>query len=492
MQVSGALLVTFGAYLLFMLAIGAYFYRKNKNLDDYVLGGRNLNSWVAAMSASASDMSGWLLLGLPGWTYASGMGEAAWIAIGLLFGTYCNWRFVAKRLREYTEKAKNSLTISDYFENRFNDKTKVLRILSAIIILVFFLIYTASGFVAGAKLFSTIFPMTYTSALITGVIVIVSYTFLGGFNAVAWTDFFQGTLMFIAIVFVPVFAYVALGGINSAHAQVLMANPNFISLFNYLDGSKISLITILSMMAWGLGYFGQPHILVRFMAIRSTSQVKQARIIATIWTAISLIGAIMVGTLGFVYLKTPLIGAAAETVFIVMINSLFHPLVAGLLLAAILAAIMSTADSQLLVASSALTQDLYHVLLRRHASDKELLVVSRLFVIVIALIAALFATDPNSNVLILVGYAWAGFGAAFGPAILLSLTWKRMTRNGALAGMISGGLMVILWKNMSGGIFDIYELLPAFIVASLSIVVISLLDKQPENEIIDLFNQIER
>ncbi|PKM86059.1 MAG: sodium:proline symporter, partial [Firmicutes bacterium HGW-Firmicutes-10] len=274
--------------------------------------------------------------------------------------------------------------------------------------------------------------------------------------------------------------------------QVLMANPNFISLFNYLDGSKISLITILSMMAWGLGYFGQPHILVRFMAIRSTSQVKQARIIATIWTAISLIGAIMVGTLGFVYLKTPLVGAAAETVFMVMINSLFHPLIAGLLLSAILAAIMSTADSQLLVASSALTQDLYHVLLRRNANDKELVLASRLAVVLIALLAALFAVDPNSNVLILVGYAWAGFGASFGPAILLSLMWKRMTRNGALAGMLSGGLMVIIWKNLSGGIFDLYELLPAFIIALLMIVVVSLLDKNPSSEITDLFEKIEK
>jgi sodium/proline symporter len=492
MKVSGELLFTFGAYLLFMLAIGMYFYRKNNNLDDYVLGGRNLNSWVAAMSASASDMSGWLLLGLPGWTYASGLGEAGWIAIGLLIGTYCNWRFVAKRLREYTEKARNSLTISDFFENRFNDKSKILRILSAIIILVFFLIYTASGFVAGAKLFSTVFEMPYITALIVGVIVIVSYTFLGGFNAVSWTDFFQGSLMFIAIVFVPIFAFVALGGVMNSFDQINVANSNFISLFSYLDGSKLSLITILSMMAWGLGYFGQPHILVRFMAIRSKADVKQARIIATTWTAISLVGAILVGMLGFVYLKTPLSAAASETVFMVMINALFHPLVAGLMLAAILAAIMSTADSQLLVASSALTQDLYHVLLRRNASDKELVLASRLAVILIAILAALFAMDPNSNVLLLVGYAWAGFGAAFGPAILLALSWKRMTRNGALAGMISGGVMVILWKNLTGGIFDIYELLPAFIVATAAIIVVSLLDKQPEAEITELFGQIEQ
>jgi sodium/proline symporter len=444
------------------------------------------------MSASASDMSGWLLLGLPGWTYASGLGEAGWIAIGLLIGTYCNWRFVAKRLREYTEKARNSLTISDFFENRFNDKSKILRILSAIIILVFFLIYTASGFVAGAKLFSTVFEMPYITALIVGVIVIVSYTFLGGFNAVSWTDFFQGSLMFIAIVFVPIFAFVALGGVMNSFDQINVANSNFISLFSYLDGSKLSLITILSMMAWGLGYFGQPHILVRFMAIRSKADVKQARIIATTWTAISLVGAILVGMLGFVYLKTPLSAAASETVFMVMINALFHPLVAGLMLAAILAAIMSTADSQLLVASSALTQDLYHVLLRRNASDKELVLASRLAVILIAILAALFAMDPNSNVLLLVGYAWAGFGAAFGPAILLALSWKRMTRNGALAGMISGGVMVILWKNLTGGIFDIYELLPAFIVATAAIIVVSLLDKQPEAEITELFGQIEQ
>ncbi|PKM65419.1 MAG: sodium/proline symporter PutP [Firmicutes bacterium HGW-Firmicutes-19] len=492
MRVNGTLLFTFGAYLLFMLAIGVYFYRKNKNLGDYVLGGRNLNSWVTAMSASASDMSGWLLLGLPGWAYASGLGEAGWIAIGLLIGTYCNWRFVAKRLREYTEKAQNSLTISDFFENRFNDKTKILRILSAIVILVFFLIYTASGFVAGAKLFNTVFGLPYQTALIAGVIVIVSYTFLGGFNAVSWTDFFQGSLMFIAITFVPVFAFVSLGGVTSALDQINRVNPNFISLTTYLDGSKISLITILSMMAWGLGYFGQPHILVRFMAIRSTKQVKQARIIATAWTAISLVGAIFVGMLGFVYLKTPLSGAASETVFMVMINSLFHPLVAGLLLSAILAAIMSTADSQLLVASSALSQDLYHVLLRRNATDKELVLTSRLAVILIAVFAALLAVDPNSNVLILVSYAWAGFGASFGPAILLSLMWKRMTRNGALAGMISGGLTVILWKNLSGGIFDLYELLPAFIIALIAIISVSFLDRSPSSEVTTLFEQIEK
>ncbi len=490
MDFSVATLVIFILYLGFMMGIGYHFYKKTANLDDYVLGGRGLNSWVAAMSASASDMSGWLLLGLPGWTYATGMGEASWIAIGLLAGTYCNWRFVAKRLRDYTEKANNSLTLSDYFENRFDDKSKILRIFSAIIILVFFAIYTTSGFVAGAKLFETVFGLDYLLALIIGVILIVSYTFLGGFNAVSWTDFFQGALMFIAVIFVPIFAYISLGGIGDAHSLITSTNANYFSLFKSGDGSSLSLIFILSMMAWGLGYFGQPHILARFMAIKSTSAVKQARIVATTWSAISLLGAILVGLLGFVYFKTPL--ADAETVFMNMINALFHPVIAGLLLAAILAAIMSTADSQLLVTSSALTQDFYRVLFKKNATDKELMWFSRFAVVGVAILAAVLAYNPDSNVLTLVGYAWAGFGAAFGPVVILSLFWKRMTKEGALAGMLVGGSTVIIWKNLSGGWFDLYELLPAFILATIAIIVVTNITKAPNKQIGDMFDTIEK
>jgi len=490
MELQGTTLFTFILYLLFMLGIGIHFYRKTKNLDDYVLGGRGLNSWVAAMSASASDMSGWLLMGLPGAAYISGI-EAGWIGLGLLIGTYCNWRFMAKRLRQYTEKANNSLTVSDFLENRFRDNSKVLRILSAIIILVFFLIYTASGFVAGGKLFNTVFGLPYHTALIVGVLVIVSYTFLGGFNAVSWTDFFQGTLMFIAILFVPIFAYKALGGVSVAHSQIAAVSPHYLNPFKDMTGASVTFMSVISLMAWGLGYFGQPHILVRFMAIRSADEVKQARIIATSWTAISLVGAVLVGMLGFIYLKTPLEGAATETVFMILINTLFHPVFAGLLLAAILAAIMSTADSQLLVTSSALTQDFYRVLLKKDASDKELVWVSRIAVMGVAIIAFFLAYNPDSSVLSLVSYAWAGFGAAFGPVMILALQWKRMTRNGALAGMISGGAMVIIWKNLSGGIFDVYEILPAFIVAMIVIVVVSLLDKEPAKEIIEEFESIK-
>ncbi len=477
MEPSGALLFSLILYLACMLGIGVYFYRKTDNIDDYVLGGRGLNSWVSAMSASASSMSGWLLLGLPGGIYAAGLGEVSWIAIGLTIGTYLNWRFVARRLRDYTEKAGNSLTLSDYFENRFNDSSKALRVLSAVIIIVFFTIYVASGFVAGAKLFETVFNISYVTALLISVLVIVSYTFLGGFNAVSWTDFFQGALIFIAIILVPIFAYAALGGVSAAHVQINEANPYFLNFFKSADGGSVPLIFIVFTMAWGFGYFGQPHILARFMAIKTSAAVKQARIIAVAWSAIAYGGGVFIGLLGFAYFKTPL--ADPETIFMNMINAMFHPLVAGLLLAAILAAIMSTADSQLLVTSSALTQDFYRALFKKNPSDKELIWIGRSAVAGFAVLSAFFARDPGSNVLEIVGYAWAGFGASFGPVIILSLFWKRMTKEGALTGMISGCATVIIWKNLSGGWFDMYEMLPAFTAAVIGIIAVSLITKQP-------------
>ncbi len=485
-----SIVITFVVYLLFMLSIGLMYYRKTGNLAEYFLGNRKLNSWVTALSSQASDMSGWLLLGLPGYAYGSGM-EAIWIAIGLGLGTYLNWKFVAKRLRKYTEIAGDSITISSYLQNRFKDKSKVLRVTSAILILVFFLIYTVSGLVAGGKLFSTVFGMSYIYALAVGTLVIITYTFLGGFMAVCWTDFFQGMLMFFAILIVPITCMQLLGGYGETINAINILNPELLNPFTTVDGNALSVISIISLLAWGPGYFGQPHILCRFMAIRSSNEIKKARIIAMVWVTISLAAAVFVGIVGKVYLTDVLEGNAAETVFMVMVNTTFPTVIAGILLAAILAAIMSTADSQLLVTASALTEDMYKALFRKEASDKELVWVSRFTVIAVALIAFVLALNPDSSVLVLVSYAWAGFGAGFGPAIILSLIWKRMTRNGALGGMIVGGLVVLIWQRLHGGIFELYEIVPGFILSTLAIIVISLLDKAPSDEIIEEFESVK-
>ena len=484
-------IITFIFYLCIMLGVGMYFYKRTNNLSDFLLGGRRLNSWVASMSASASDMSGWLLMGLPGSAYALGLG-ASWIAIGLGIGTYLNWRFVAKRFRKYSEIAGNSLTLSDYFENRFKDESKVLRMLSAVFILVFFLIYTASGFVAGAKLFNSVFGIPYLWSLVLGIVVIIGYTFLGGFNAVSWTDLIQGILMFIAITVVPIMATVKLGGYSNTINLIKNVNVNLLDLFTYTNGERIKFLSILSLAAWGLGYFGQPHILVRFMAIKSSSAVKQSRIIATTWTFISLAAAILIGTVGIVFLKNPLVGAEQETVFMVMVNYIFHPVIAAIFLSAILAAVMSTADSQLLVTSSSFTRDFYSVVLKKDASEKELLLVSRLAIVVISIVAFIIALNPENKVLDLVEYAWGGLGASFGPIVLISIYWSRMTKKGAIAGMLTGGFTVIIWKQLQGGIFDVYELLPAFIFASIMIFIVSLVDEEPSQDIINEFKSVEQ
>lgn len=487
--------ISFVAYLLFMLLIGVYFYRKTKKLSDYILGGRGLGAWVTSLSAQASDMSGWLLLGLPGYAYLSGL-EAIWIAVGLAIGTYLNWKFIAKRLRVFTEVAGNSITLPDYFENRFLDKSKILRIISALFILVFFLIYTASGFVSGAKLFNTVFGYSYDVALIVGVVVIISYTFLGGFMAVSWTDFFQGIIMFAAITIVPVIGIVVLGGFSETTLTIKDINPELLNVFTSSDGSALKVVTVCSLLAWGLGYFGQPHILARFMAIKNPKDIKKSRLIAMIWVVISLAASILVGIIGVAYFKTPegvsimnslTTEFEAERVFMVLVNALVHPAVAGIFLAAIMAAIMSTADSQLLVTSSALTEDLYRVLLRKKASEKELVWFSRFAVIGVAIIAYFIARDPNSSVLDLVSYAWAGFGATFGPIIIISLFWKKMNKLSAILSIFVGGATVIIWKNLSGGIFDLYEIVPGFILSTLTIIVVSILGKKPEKEVLDIF-----
>ncbi|SIQ63557.1 sodium/proline symporter [Alkalispirochaeta americana] len=489
-EANPAIVVTFVLYLVLMMAVGAVFYRRTTNLSDYILGGRKLNYWVTSLSAQASDMSGWLLMGLPGYAYLAGL-EAFWIAFGLALGTYLNWRFVARRLRTYTEISGDSITLPDYFESRFRDSTRILRIVSSIFILVFFLVYTSSGFVAGAILFSAIFNLPYTTGLLIGVVVIIGYTFLGGFTAVSWTDFIQGILMFFAITIVPFIGFGLAGGPGETFEAVRLANPEFLNIFTATDGSPLGIIAIVSLLAWGLGYFGQPHILARFMAIRSADEVAPARKIASTWVVISLTGAVLVGLIGIasgeVFMPAD---ANAEQIFIHLIDGVIPPLLAGIFLSAILAAIMSTADSQLLVTSSALTEDLYAVLLRNRASQTELVWISRFSVIAVAIIASLIAVDPESTVLGLVSYAWGGFGATFGPIVILSLFWRRMTRNGALAGLVAGGLTVIVWYNLSGGIFDLYEIVPGFLFSLAAIVGVSLLGNPPEAEITAEFDQV--
>ena len=480
---SQGVLVTFLLYFIFMFGIGIYYFTKSKDLSDYILGGRSLNGWVTALSAQASDMSGWLLLGLPGAAYMSGL-EAGWIAIGLLIGTYINWKFIAKRFRIYTEFANDSITIPDYLENRFQDSSKMLRIISASFILFFFLIYTSSGFVAGATLFENVFGLDYHVALFLGALIVISYTFLGGYLAVSWTDFFQGILMFCAIVIVPVAGIVQMGGLSATGDAIRAIDPDLLNVFINGSGGKVTFIAIISAMSWGLGYFGQPHILVRFMGIRSAGEVKKARLIAMVWVTITLFAAVAVGLVGRA-LVTDIDNT--ETIFMTLVDLTFHPAVAGILLAAILAAVMSTADSQLLVTASAISEDFYKVLIRKNASNKELILVSRLTVVVVAIIAFIIASDPTNSVMGLVSYAWAGFGATFGPVIILSLYWKGINRWGALAGLVAGGFTTILFKSLNT---SLYEIVPGFIVAIIATVAVSLLTGGADKEVEAVYEKV--
>lgn len=471
----------FALYLGFMLSIGFVTYRKTQNTSDFFLGSRSVGPWYTALSAEASDMSGWLLMGLPGVAYFTGLQEAFWTATGLLIGTYLNWLFVAKRMRKYTIHAKDSITIPEFFANRFHDDTKVLQTVSSLLILVFFVVYTASGFLASAKLFNAVFGMNYYLALFLGVTVILGYTLLGGYLAVVATDFFQGSLMFIALVITAVIAVFAMGGPVATYQQLATFGKQFVNPFVAEPGSTYSFIDILSALSWGLGYFGMPHILVRFMSIRSNDEVKTSRRIAMVWVSLAMGAALVVGVVGKIFLL-PMVyesQGAAESVFIASMQQIFPTFIAGIFLCAILAASMSTADSQLLVASSAFSKDVYKAILRKDASDKETLLVSRLTVLAVSLIAIFLAMDPQSSIFEIVSYAWAGFGATFGPVVIASLFWRRATRNGAVAAMIGGGITVIVWKQLSGGIFNVYELLPGFIIASILMVVFSLLEKNP-------------
>ena len=489
MPVSTPVLITFVIYISSMVLIGFIAWRATKNFSDYILGGRSLGSWVTALSAGASDMSGWLLMGLPGAVYLSGLSES-WIAIGLVTGAYLNWLLVAGRLRVHTELNNNALTLPDYFTHRFEDHSRILRIMSAVVILVFFTIYCASGMVAGARLFESTFGLEYGTALWLGAAATVIYVFIGGFLAVSWTDTVQASLMIFALLITPVFVILALGDLPATFATIEQVRPQG---FNMFEG--LSFIALISLFGWGLGYFGQPHILVRFMAARSVESIPAARRIGITWMILTLAGAVAVGFFGIAYFadnpdQAGAVSQNSERVFMELAKILFNPWVAGVILAAVLAAVMSTLSCQLLVSASAMTEDLYKAFLRKNASQRELVWTGRLMVLAIALVAVLIAANPDSKVLGLVAYAWAGFGAAFGPVVLLSVTWPRMTRNGALAGMLVGAVTVVVWKEFIG--LGLYEIIPGFILAGVAIVLVSLMDKVPSEAIRQRFADAEK
>ncbi len=478
---------TFVLYIGIMMAIGVYYYRRTRNMSDYFLGNRKLGAWVTSLSAEASDMSGWMLMGVPGFAYLAGL-NAGWIAVGIAIGTWANWHFVAARLRKYTELADNALTLPEFLQNRYHDTTNLLRIVPAVFILIFFVIYTASGFVSAGRLFETVFGIPYEYAIFIGAGSVIFYTLVGGFLAVARTDFIQGIMMFFAILVVPICGTMASGGFERTLVEIASVQASMLQPLTKPDGSTLGAIELISLLAWGIGYFGQPHILVRFMAIRTSGEIRQATHIAMTWVVLSLAAAVAVGMVGRVYLTEPLTGTASETVFLVMTNELFPPIAAGLILSAVLAAIMSTASSQLLVAASAFAQDFYRTLIHKDAEQSELVWISRASVLVIASLAVFLGFNPNSFILDMVSYAWAGFGAAFGPAILMSLFWKRTTRNGVIAGIIVGGVTVLVWKQFA--LFGLYEIVPGFLLSLLAIYGISLLGEPPAQDIQETFDAV--
>ncbi len=503
-------LVAFAFYMILMILIGVFYSKRTKNNEDYFLGGRNLGGWTAALSAQASDMSGWLLMGLPGSIYLAGTGEI-WIAIGLLIGTVLNWFLVASRLRKYTIVAGNSLTIPSFFENRYRDSKGVIKTVSAIIIAIFFAVYTASAFSSGAKLFSVLFgdsiDNAYTIGLIIAAAVILVYTLLGGFKAVCTTDFIQGMLMLVAILAVPIVAYMIMTwdtGFGTALQSKGVANPeNYLNFVKNTDGSAISAVSIISSLAWGLGYFGMPHIIIRFMAIKNENEVKKSRKIAIVWVILSLAAACFVGLVARGFLSTELDGTNSETAFIRLIQQIFSGngaliFIGGIFLCGILAAIMSTADSQLLVTSSAISEDIFKGVIKKDASEKKALLVGRIAVLVVAVAAFFIALDPNSSIMNLVSDAWAGFGSAFGPVVLLALFWKRSTLAGAVAGMATGTITVIVWDYLplvnGGTIYNatgLYSLAVGFVLALVVNVVVSLISKKPSKEITDEYDSIK-
>lgn len=499
------ILITIIAYLGIVLAVGIHYAKKNESASDFYLGGRGLGPLVTAMSAEASDMSSYLLMGLPGLAYLSGIADVGWTIIGLAVGTYLNWLFTARRLRRYTQ-VTNSFTLPQFFSNRFRDNNNILSLISALIIIIFFVPYTASGFAACGKLFSSLFGMNYMAAMIIAAIVIVGYTATGGFLAASTTDFIQSIIMTFAIVFIVVFATISAGGIETVFENA-KALPGYISLTNtYIQetnsSSTYGFLKIVSTCAWGLGYFGMPHILLRFMAIKDESGLKLSRRVASVWAAVAMFVAVCIGISGRALTSNGLIkslsGSDTETIIIRIADvmsayGVFFTIMAGLVLAGILASTMSTADSQLLAASSSVSQNILQEVLHLKISPKTNMLIARITVVIIAVIGIVIAQDPNSSVFGIVSFAWAGFGASFGPLVLCSLFWKRTNLQGAIAGMIAGGVSVFVWKYgiaTLGGAFAIYELLPAFIIGTIAIIVVSLLTKAPSKEIVEEFEAV--
>ena len=477
--------ISFVGYLVIVMGVGVFAYFLTRNLSDYVLGGRKLGGAVAALSAGASDMSSWLLMGLPGVVYIKGLSQI-WISIGLVAGAYGCWCLLAKRLRIYSELANDSVTIPAYLDNRFHDKSRMIRVLSALAILVFFTFYVAAGLYSSAILLERSFQLTYTQGLWIGAGIIMLYTSIGGFLAVSWTDFFQGSLMLICLLLVPLFAFQHLDDVNGSLSQILVGVPQY---FNSLEG--MSWKQVFSCLAWGLGYFGMPHILVRFMAVKSVKEIPLARRVCMSWMTLSLVGAVCVGLVGSLYfVNAPL--ENSETVFMALLEVVFSPWIIGIVFAAILSSSMCAVDSQMLAASSALTEDFYRATFRRNASQKELVWVGRITVVVIAVAAISIASKPSQSIMELVEFAWAGLGATFGASMVGSLYWRRMTRNGVVAGMLGGALTVICWRYLELNKTVVYELLPGTLVSIVCVYVGSMLDKKPSVAIAHQFDQVRR
>ena len=503
------ILIAMVCYMAVVIGIGIYFAkRSNQSSEDYFLGGRSLGPWVTAMSAEASDMSGWLLMGLPGVAYWCGLSDAAWTSIGLALGTYINWLLVAKRLRRYSAVAGDAITLPDFFSNRFHEKKKVIMTLSALFILIFFTVYASSCFVTCGKLFSTLFGASYQSMMIAGAVFVVIYTFLGGFLAESASDFMQAVVMIFALTVILITGTLAAGGLQAVVDNAKNI-PGFFTFFGiaspsvdangiqqvangapvFGEAGSYGFLTIISTLSWGLGYFGMPQVLLRFMAIRKTDELVRARRIATVWVVISLAAAVLIGLMGramFPVHETLNTASGAENVFIVLSRHLLPPLLAGLVMAGILAATISSSDSYLLIAASAVSLNIFKGILKKDASDKQVMTMSRIILLLIAVVGVIIAMDENSVIFTIVSFAWAGFGAVFGPIMLFSLFWKRTTQAGAVAGMVTGGVMVFLWNLVLkplGGVFGIYELFPAFVLSCLVILVVSLLTPAPSAEI---------
>lgn len=507
------IMITMAIYMVVVIGIGVMFAKKaNKSSEAYFLGGRTLGPWVTAMSAEASDMSGWLLMGLPGVAYWCGIADATWTAIGLAVGTYINWLITSKRLRRYSEKADNAITLPEFFSNRFHEKNKIVMTISALFILIFFTVYAASCLVTCGKLFSTLFGLDYVPMMIVGAIFVLVYTIIGGFLAESISDFMQAIVMIVALIIIVVTGTVAAGGLGAV-IENAESIPGFLEFFGiatpvtvdgvqqvvdgvpqFGDAGSYGFLNIVSALAWGLGYFGMPQVLLRFMAIRTEHELKNSRRIATVWVVISLTVAVFIGVMGRILYPDALTTASsAENIFILLSTKLLPPLLAGLVMAGILAATISSSDSYLLIAASAFSKNIYQGLLHRKATDKQVLWISRITLLAITAIAIIIALDENSVIFTIVSFAWAGFGATFGPLMLLSLFWKRINRAGAIAGMVSGGGMVFIWKLLIrplGGAWDIYELLPAFLFSVLCIVVVSLLTAPPSEKIQKEFDDV--